>query len=504
LDSSDFSTLIGRLEREAQELPRLHAAKVAAVAALGYAPPAALASLGVICGFSFLHSLFFAEDASPLALFGLLTAVGALAAMIRALWIPGEAPDGVQIDAEDAPELFALLRAAETLNGVRVDSVRINAEFVVSLRQIPRWSVFGGWRNHLQIGLPLLATLSVDEFVALLAHEMGHSRMRDQQFSAWIYRQRIAWSALHAKFTRPTGPIERLLARFYGWCIPYFCAYCFALARAHEYAADHVAAAVTDPQVLGDALIKAELAGRFLAEVFWPSLYAQVDKTPETPRRPYKLMQRALQAGHKAWTRQEWLAQALNKYANHIDPHPSLAERLAALEVDAAPPTYDPGNAAFSLLGPSAETLLSHWDDAWRKQHAAKWRDRHRELQEARWKLAEYERCDESSLGPDDLWIKANLLLNVNRNADAIETLRALAMRQGSHGKAHMLLGELLLARGDERGLQHLIAAAGQDAALIPSAGELGYSYLVKRGRKQEALRFWRQVSPAAAVGGSR
>ena len=36
MDSTDFSILIGRLDREADERPQLYAAKVALVAALGY------------------------------------------------------------------------------------------------------------------------------------------------------------------------------------------------------------------------------------------------------------------------------------------------------------------------------------------------------------------------------------------------------------------------------------------------------------------------------------
>ena len=39
LDSSDFSTLIGRLEREADSRPQLYVAKVAGAAALGYVGP---------------------------------------------------------------------------------------------------------------------------------------------------------------------------------------------------------------------------------------------------------------------------------------------------------------------------------------------------------------------------------------------------------------------------------------------------------------------------------
>ena len=43
MDNSDFSTLIGRLEREADGQPQLYLAKVAAAAALGYLGPGLIA-----------------------------------------------------------------------------------------------------------------------------------------------------------------------------------------------------------------------------------------------------------------------------------------------------------------------------------------------------------------------------------------------------------------------------------------------------------------------------
>ena len=52
--------------------------------------------------------------------------------------------------------------------------MKINGEFKLGIRQIPRWGVFGGYRNHLHVGAPLLLALSADEFCALLAHEIAH------------------------------------------------------------------------------------------------------------------------------------------------------------------------------------------------------------------------------------------------------------------------------------------------------------------------------------------
>ena len=78
---------------------------------------------------------------------------------------------------------------------------------------------------------------------------------------------------------------------------------------------------------------------------------------------------------------------------------------------------------------------------------------------------------------------------------DAIETLQLLVGRGEKYGKAHLLLGRLLLDQGNEHGLQNLTHAAIQDPALVEEAGQLGYGYLVERGRKREAQRFWERIS---------
>jgi hypothetical protein len=55
----------------------------------------------------------------------------------------------------------------------------------------------------------------------------------------------------------------------------------------------------------------------------------------------------------------------------------------------------------------------------------------------------------------------------------------------------------LLLQAGDEQGLQNLQAAAKHDTNIVEEAAGAGYNYLVDRGRKSEARRFWTRVCAA-------
>ena len=91
----------------------------------------------------------------------------------------------------------------------------------------------------------------------------------------------------------------------------------------------------TSAAAIGAALTKLELAGRFLSEVFWQRLYDQVEKQPDPPYMPHAVMPRAFKAAESQWARPDWLQQSLKRYAADDDTHPSLAERLAALDLEA-------------------------------------------------------------------------------------------------------------------------------------------------------------------------
>ena len=400
MDSSDFSTLIGRLEREADAHPQLYLGKVAVAAALGFLVPGLIVLVVLACCFSIVHALVTGATPSILAAICILAGAAAAIATIRALRVQVAVLDGLVLTAEDAPDLFRLIDAiSRKIVPAPFASVKINGDFKLGIQQIAQWGVFGGYRNHLHIGAPLLLALSADEFCALLAHEIAHLGGDQRRFGAWVYRLRKTWHLLQGKLAEPANPFDRALAFYYRWYAPWFYAYSFALARNHEYESDHIAAWVTSAQTLGRALIQVEMATRFLSDVYWARFLARVEEAPEPPYRPFSLLPRAFKILEKEPLRQQWLAEALRRYAAENDTHPSLGERLAALEVSPQLPPPATTSAALKTLGRAASAAIDHCDDVWRGQNLANWRKRHDQIREARWKLAEYEQHDSGALG---------------------------------------------------------------------------------------------------------
>jgi hypothetical protein len=506
VDNSDFSILVGRLERESDDDPRIYAIKVALVAALGYALICLVAVAILVACYFVIHSLVSEGRVYGSAILGCVTGIATLVAVARALRVRIDAPEGRRITREEAPALFAAIddviqRMATRKNGrittVTLDAVTLDREFNAGICQIPRWGVFGNYSNHLQLGVPLMAAVSVAEFKAVLAHEIGHLGGEHGRFAAWIYRQRMTWRVLQRKLEEPANFFDQILAAFYGWYAPYFYAYTFVLARQHEYAADLAAAQATNAGVLARALTKVELAGRFLAEIFWKRLFDQIEKVPEPQYLPYSMMPRAFAVAQKEWLRRDWLQSSLQRFAADDDTHPGLGERLAALGVQPEVPTYTPDKSALSLFGADATAMLKGCDDEWQRENAPAWRKRHDAIKEIRWKIAEYDNTPAAELKPENLWERAMLLLDLGEEGAVIEALHSLVAREPSMAKAHLLLGRLLLQYGDEHGLQNLALAARHDVELAVTAGELGYGYLTQRGRKGEAQRFWERTRAA-------
>lgn len=502
MDSTDISILVGRLERQSDDAPQIYNVKVALVAALGYVPLALATLLILVCGYFGIGSLLSQGQPYLLSILGGIAGLALLIVIVRALLAtapPAQVQEGREISREEAPALFAAIdeiaqKMATKTTTVSLDTVRLDTQLNASLLQIPRWGVFGNHYHHLQIGVPLMAALSIAEFKAVLAHEIGHCGGEHDPFNAWIYRQRITWQKLQRKFEQPASIAERILAVFYGWYAPYFCAYTFVLARNHEYSADRAAAQATNVRVLARALTKLELVSRFLCEVFWKRLFDEVEKFPQPRYLPYAMMCRAFDVAQKEWLRKDWLESSLRTFTTDGDTHPNLAERLAALEIQPELPSHSPAATSLSLFGTNHAAVLKWCDEEWERENAPAWRKRHDAIKEARWKIAQYENTPPTELKTEDIWGKATLLLDLGQDHDAIETLQELLARDPAYSKAHLLLGRLLLEYADERGLQNLTLAGQQDPELLEAAGQAGYGYLMDRGRRGEAQRFWERM----------
>ncbi len=150
MDRSDFSFLVARLERQAAASPGSYAFRVALLAALGYLALFVIAALILACVWLSWHELVTGGA------FSIKLAI--LALVRRSTWSVwsgrcGSTSASRTVCASRAtkpPQLFETLDELRAkMGGVRLHAVYITNEFNASIMQVPRWGVFGNYRNHL-------------------------------------------------------------------------------------------------------------------------------------------------------------------------------------------------------------------------------------------------------------------------------------------------------------------------------------------------------------------
>lgn len=496
MTNETFAALVGRLEALAATRPAQYRRRVVLIALLGYAyvlavltsalGALALVGIGVLLG----------EIRVGVGVVKLGGALAALVAVVlRGLWVRLDPPEGIPLRAEQAPALFAAIeRVRRHLRAPHVQQVLLVDEFNAAVCQVPRLGVLGWQKNFLLLGLPYLQACSPEQLEAVLAHEFAHLSGSHGRLGGWIYRVRASWSRIAEKMEAEKQWGSFLFLRFFRWYAPWFAAWSFVLARQQELEADRASAARVGARTAADTLCLSAIQSGFLAESYWPRVYAAADQAarPEAAA-PYSALREALRPGPRREDAQAWLSAALQQRTGVSNTHPCLADRLAALATDARVPPPVETSAGEALLGPALPALARALDESWRRGIEEWWTRRHAHVAQSTARLAALDADAQGALlPPARAFEQARLREELEGAARAEPLYTRLVEREPGHVGARFALGRILLERDEEAGLAHLEEAAKRsDAAILPAC-ELAWRHLRRTGSDAEALR-WRE-----------
>jgi heat shock protein HtpX len=251
---------------------------------------------------------------------------------------------GPRLDPAEHPRLFQAIRevARATRQAMPVE--------VFLVPQLNAWvaqrgGVMGfGSRRVMGLGLPLLQALSVRQLRAVLAHEFGHYHGGDTRLGPWIYLTRAA-------IGRSVAQLEEgsVLAKPFRWYGRAFLRVTHAVSRRQEFTADALAARTVGVGPQREALrtlyATSDAFDRYWRDELVPALQRGLRPPLAAGYRHY------LAAAPVAPAVEAALQAALEQGSSDpYDTHPSLAERLAALDglPDGEPASADP--AAIALI----------------------------------------------------------------------------------------------------------------------------------------------------------
>lgn len=488
-----FDQMIAALEQSAAHNSSAYRRRVVLAGLLGYV--VILGLLALLTGLTIAMIVLMVTTRTGIAaevkmaiVFGLLSF-----ALIKALWVTALPPEGVRVEPDTAPALFDMIewiRAAT--GGPAIHDVRIIDQMNAAIVQ-DSGSLFLGARNRLYLGLPLLSALSAVEVEAVIAHEFGHFVGDHGHASGFVYRVRQRWAQVEERL--PDGIVAGLLRRFFGWYGPWFAAYSFTLARRQEYEADHVAATAVGPRIMADALLRvAAQAGRF--DTAWRLVWDQAPLRPDPPRSPLTTIASVFTEDDPA--DQTMIDRELSRSADRHDTHPTLAQRLAALSQSADLPARLQKTAAEPLLGETLAPIIAHFDEQWHDWADALWADEHaqRQADEAE-RQAIADQIAGGATSRDQLYRYAALTEAIDTPQSAAQAYAAVLALHPNANDARFRQGDMLLATGDDAGIDLLLAAANGERALLPHAYRHIVDYLLRSGRPEEAAPYFAPLEQA-------
>ena len=291
------------------------------------------------------------------------------ALLILSGWVRFERPDGLPIAATEAPELFTLIEQVRTYLGApAIDAVYLTESFAVCAVQRPSRGLFGGLRNEIVIGLPLLQSVSKAEAAVLIAHELSHVANRQSAMAAAVHRARVTWQQMIERQPRQPLYLRVPFQLVTGGFARKFLRISAVQERTSVFTADRLATEIAGLGSVGSALLRIQIAEEFLAE-YWRRLAEEPVTTPDPQLNPHREMADFLPRMSQWERATEVLEMALHATADNDPSHPTLAERLEALGIvpGLPQPVMQP---ATKLLGPALERTLDHFDTAWRKAAA--------------------------------------------------------------------------------------------------------------------------------------
>jgi Zn-dependent protease with chaperone function len=476
-----FDALIAKLERRAESHPRLYTAQVVAMAALGFGVVGLLllAGLGLLAA-AVLGCIFALKG---LRLWLALGCVGGALTwnVLRALWVRFEPPPGLVAGPDLAPRLLEEVESVRrALGAPRIHRVLLDGQLNASMTQQPLLGILGWHRNHLLLGIPLLRAVSLEEFRAVLAHEIGHLLGGHSRFGAWIYRVRAAWGRLYDALAARGG--GRFTGRFLAWYAPLFNAYSFVLARRQEREADAASVRVSSAEDAGRALRRFEVLARQAEERFWPPLWRRAVREPAPPPGYLDALRDALAVPDPLADR--WHHEALLTHTDRADTPPAHRDRLDGLGFRSLPdraPEPPASTAASALLGSGEAEVVRKLDSDWAARTAEGWAERHAACRYLAKRRAELE--TKPAEGPEERLELTRLVEELEGPEAALPLAQALAEAHPAHPGARYLAGRLLLHQGDPAGIGHVEKAMELDGEAVRPGAALLRDWHRRQGR---------------------
>ena len=366
--SAQDPAVIARLQAEAARHPRAYRLRLAILAVFGDVALTATQVLPwaapIVVGAVFMGSTAYYWLAA--------------AAIAFLVWVlrPTFRFEGRELKREEAATLYEELDSLRrTLDVAGPMRVYLDESFNAGALETRGFLGLFGTRRALILGVPLLAALSREQVLSVIAHEMGHFSRRHGRLGHWLYRARVGWTYFEQQVGEADSAFDKAAAWYARQFIPFFSARSFVLSRQCEYEADADAALAAGSAPFAEALTRTAIVGHLWEKLFPRQIIDWQLESPEPPKDFYERFSSAARTLPAAKA-EESLQNALRESASWVDTHPSLSERLRALKQEPRSASFD-SSAGSQLIGKAWRNVLAEFNSQWCRNSQSEWLSEH-------------------------------------------------------------------------------------------------------------------------------
>lgn len=376
-ESEADAGLAFRVEKLANKNQRTYLIIAVTAAIAGYAyllfSPAV-----VLTTFYFLHEMIPSvksnQDWAPIGVISLI-AILFIYSSVRTVQLKFSHVKGLKLTKEMTPDLYEVISEVRShFKRPKIKNVVITEKFECRIESVPRLGIPIASFNTLVIGLPLLQTMSPEDFKYELSRCIGQHSKLIPSSALFVYKSHNLWAMYNESLGKykkfGTSPL-RLFFKTYSRVFEIIAA---PAIRMEELEADLFALEYINERDVFEAL-KSEAISRTLLDThYWPNVRKMVMKNPNIAIKPFSNLENAVRSETLQKNRKKWLSDAYLSKQSPGDLMPSFRQRMEYIGQAKMRTIPVLGmNSAEKYLGDTRKNIIPIIDKLWRSTTLTHW-----------------------------------------------------------------------------------------------------------------------------------
>jgi len=283
---------------------------------------------------------------------------------------------GLKLSKDLAPDLYGLIAGVRKYAAKpSIRNVVLTDQYELRIEETPRLGYPFATSSTLVIGMPMLQTLSVEQFRGELLRRMSQYSSGRFRPSHWLFRTRLLWRQYSDALASRKRFGETPMRWFFSVYTPLFEALTLPAARMDELAADSAVLEWLNDRDYFETVKSSTIAEIFLETHYWRKVHQLGLKNPQMPLSPFEELEHI--SGHlqSKEYRRKWLQGTFAAEQNVCKAMPVLRQRMENIGQEKLRdvPVVEK-TAAEVCLGDTRKDYISIIDKLWRSTTYAQWK----------------------------------------------------------------------------------------------------------------------------------